>query len=82
MSNTTEVGQTIEQDSQLWDVVRVVECTSLFTDEEGSYILHERYVELRNQTTREVGFKILSETKNAADHLTTKGLDPRVWRKF
>lgn len=84
-SNEASLGQLITHDEELWYVVRVVESSTWFEDAEESYILEEKYVELRNTETKEVGFKYFLQVKHPFIKIhdnIRKGLDPRIWRKF
>lgn len=82
----TEIGSLVDHEGKLCVVVRMNDSTTWFQepgDDGESYLLEERYAELRDIETREVSFKIFSQQK----HLFTKidgrrGLDPRIWKRI
>lgn len=81
--SAAELGATIVHDEQEWFVVRIVESTSLFQTSEECYLLDEKYAELRQVQTGEVGFKMFSQIKHqCVQYEDRRGLDPKIWRKF
>lgn len=85
-SNTASLGELITHNEELWWVVRIVESSTWFEDEQESYLLEEKYAELRNCTSKEVGFKYFLQVKHpfpkSPENNIQRGLDPRIWRKF
>ena len=83
MSTQAQLADTLELDGQVWYVVRVVESTTWFQDSEESYLLEEKYVELRSFQTGEVGFKVFSQRKHPGPTIDGRpGLNPKIWRKM
>lgn len=84
--NQASLGELITHEEELWYVVRVVESSTWFEDTQESYILEEKYVELRHTITKEVGFKYFLQVKHpfikSPEGNLQKGLDPKIWRKF
>lgn len=85
-SNAASLGDVITHHEELWCVVRIVESSTWFEDATESYILEEKYAELRNTETKEVGFKYFLQIKHPfpkpVEGNPQKGLNPLIWRKF
>lgn len=85
MSTQVELGSIIEHEGSPHVVVRITDSTTWFQEpgEDGeSYLLEEKYVELREVYSNQVGFKILTEIKHPFTKLEGRhGLDPRIWKR-
>lgn len=81
-----EIGSVTEHEGRQCVVVRMNDSTTWFEEpgKDGeSYLCVEHYAELRDLDTREVSFKIFSQTKHPFAKLEgRRGLDPRIWKRL